>query len=134
MYLFLHICLKNSLYYVPFSMNKTSSFPLGREVVWFSDFHKGNLTVSFSFSSGDLTLIQCYHLIHGSCSTLKKYPKAILYSFISFIATPCPRSGGCMGAGGPRGVTPCSRSGGAVVRRYPSSKVRSSSCTLLEQP
>ena len=29
---------------------------------------------------------------------------------------------------------PHSRSEGAAVRRYPSSKVRSSSCTLLEQP
>ena len=38
------------------------------------------------------------------------------------------------GAGGPRGASPCSRSEGAVVRRYPSSKVRSSGCTLLEQP
>ena len=32
------------------------------------------------------------------------------------------------------GATPRSRSGGAAMRRYPSSKVRSSSCTLLEQP
>ena len=80
MYLFLHICLKNSLYCFPFPMNKTSSFQLGREVVWFSNFHKGNLTLSFSFSSGDLTLIQCYHLIHSLCSNLKKYPYAILYS------------------------------------------------------
>ena len=45
-----------------------------------------------------------------------------------------PRSGGCAGAGGPRGATPHSRSGGAAVRKYPSSKVRSSGCTLLEQP
>ena len=36
--------------------------------------------------------------------------------------------------GGPRGTTPRSRSGGVAVRRYPSSKVRSSICTLLEQP
>ena len=50
-------------------------------------------------------------------------------------ATPRPRSGGCAGgAGGPRGATPRSRSGGAAVRRYPSSKVRSSGCALLEQP
>ena len=49
-------------------------------------------------------------------------------------ATPRPRSGGCAGAGGPRGATLRSRSGGAAVRRYLSSKVRSSSCTLLEQP
>ena len=49
-------------------------------------------------------------------------------------ATPPPRSGGCMGAGGPRGAIPRSRSEGAAVRRYPSSKVRSSSCALLEQP
>ena len=45
-------------------------------------------------------------------------------------ATPCPGSGGCMGAGWPRGATPCSRSGGAAVRRYPSSKIRSSRFTL----
>ena len=38
------------------------------------------------------------------------------------------------GAGGLRGATPRSRSGGVVVRRYPSSKVRSSGCALLEQP
>ena len=49
-------------------------------------------------------------------------------------ATPHPRSGGCVGAGGPRGAIPRSRSGGAVVRRYPSSKVRSSGGALLEQP
>ena len=49
-------------------------------------------------------------------------------------ATPRPRSCGCAVAGGPRGATPCSRSGGAAMRRYPSSKVRSSGCALLEQP
>jgi len=48
-------------------------------------------------------------------------------------ATPHPRSGGCMGAGGPREAIPRSRSGGAAVRRYLSSKVRSSGCALLEQ-
>ena len=48
-------------------------------------------------------------------------------------ANPRPRNSGCLGAGGPRGAIPCSRSGGAVVRRFPSSKVRSSSCALLEQ-
>ena len=49
-------------------------------------------------------------------------------------ATPCPVSSGCVGAGGPRGAIPRWRSGRAAVRRYPSSKVRSSSCALLEQP
>ena len=39
-------------------------------------------------------------------------------------STPGPRSGGCTVAGGPRGDTSRSRSGGAVVRRYPTSKVR----------
>ena len=48
-------------------------------------------------------------------------------------ATPRPKSSGCVGAEGPRGAIPRSRSGGAVVRRYPSSKVRSNGCTLLEQ-
>ena len=47
--------------------------------------------------------------------------------------TPRPRSGGCMGAGGPRGAIPCWRSGRAMVRRYPSSNVRSSGCAFLEQ-
>ena len=36
-------------------------------------------------------------------------------------------SSGCTGTGGPREATTCSRSGGET-----SSKVRSSSCTLLE--
>ena len=44
------------------------------------------------------------------------------------------RSGGCAGAGGPRGAISRSRSEGAAVRRYPSSKVGSIGCTLLEQP
>ena len=48
--------------------------------------------------------------------------------------TPRPRSGGGAGAGGPRGAIPRWRSGRAAVRRYSSSKVRSSSCALLEQP
>ena len=38
------------------------------------------------------------------------------------------------GTGGPRGAIPCWRSGRAAVRRYPSSKVRSSGCALQEQP
>ena len=49
-------------------------------------------------------------------------------------ATQRPRSSGYAGTRGPRGVIPRSRSGGVAVRRYPSSKVRSSNCTLLEQP
>ena len=49
-------------------------------------------------------------------------------------ATPPSRSSGCAGTGGLRGVIPRSRSGGVAVRRYPSSKVRSSGCALLEQP
>ena len=50
-------------------------------------------------------------------------------------ATPPPRSGGWLaGAGVPRRVIPHSRSEGAAVRRYPSSKIRSSGCALLEQP
>ena len=48
--------------------------------------------------------------------------------------TPCPWSPGCAGAGEPRGAIPRWRSGRAAVRRYPSSKVRSNGCTLLEQP
>ena len=49
-------------------------------------------------------------------------------------ATPHPRSHGCAGTGGPRGAIPRWRSGRVAVRRYLSSKVRSSSCALLEQP
>jgi hypothetical protein len=29
---------------------------------------------------GDLTLIQCYCLIHGSCSNFTNYSKAVSYS------------------------------------------------------
>ena len=47
-------------------------------------------------------------------------------------ATPYPRSGGCMGAEGPRGASPCSRSGGVATRKCPLSTVRSSGCALLE--
>ena len=39
-----------------------------------------------------------------------------------------------LGTGEPRGATPHSRSGGVAMRRYLSSKVRSSGCALLEQP
>jgi len=45
-----------------------------------------------------------------------------------------PWSGGCMGTGGMRGATPRSRSAVVAVRRYTSSKIRSSGCALLEQP
>ena len=48
-------------------------------------------------------------------------------------ATPRPRGGGCVNPVGPRGVISCWRSGGAAGRRYPSSKVKSSSCALMEQ-
>ena len=47
--------------------------------------------------------------------------------------SPRPRSSGCTGAGEPRGAISRSRSEGMAVRRYPSSKVRSSGCALLEQ-
>ena len=61
------------------------------------------------------------------------FQKFILFKVVRG-ATPHPRSGGCTGTGGPRGATLRSRSGGVAVRRYPSSKVRSSGCALLEQP
>ena len=67
-------------------------------------------------------------------SSLKELPHARGQGWQPRGATPCPRSGSCVGTGGPRGATPRSRSGGVTVRRYPSSKVRSSSCALLEQP
>ena len=47
---------------------------------------------------------------------------------------PTSRELSCMGTGGPRGAIPRWRSGRAAVRRYPSSKVRSNGCALLEQP
>ena len=49
-----------------------------------------------------------------------------LYSslWISLCKHVLSRSGGCTGAGGPRGAIPRWRSGRAAVRRYPSSKVR----------
>ena len=49
-------------------------------------------------------------------------------------SNPKSKRGGCVGTGGLRGATPCSTSGGAAMRRYPWSKIRSSGCTLLEQP
>ena len=66
-------------------------------------------------------------------------------------ATPCPqaqargggqedqphaqgKSHGYVGTGRPRGAIPLWRSGMEAVRRYPSSKVRSNGCALLEQP
>lgn len=54
---------------------------MGREVAWFSDFHKRNSTASISFSSGDLQLIQRYSLIHGSCSNFTNYPNTVLYNY-----------------------------------------------------
>ena len=41
-----------------------------------------------------------------------------------------PKVSGCAGAGGLSGATPRSRSGGAAMRRYSSSKVRSSGYTF----
>ena len=67
-----------------------------------------------------------------NCYKVNSYTNAILV-FTFHLLDPPPRSGGCLGAGGPRGAIPGSRLGGVAVRRYPSSKVRSSSCTLLEQ-
>ena len=54
----------------------------------------------------------------------------LLIKHILLKKKPCPRSGGCTGAGGPRGATPPLRSGGEAMRRYRSSKVGSSSCTF----
>ena len=48
-------------------------------------------------------------------------------------ATQRPRSCGCAGTGGPRRAIEHRRSGRAAVRRYPSSKIRSNGCALLEQ-
>ena len=45
---------------------------------------------------------------------------------------PATKDRGCAGAGGPRGAISRGRSGREAVRRYPSSKVRSSGCALLE--
>ena len=47
---------------------------------------------------------------------------------------PHPRSSDCPGAGGPRGAISQWRLGRVAVGRYPSSKVRSNGCALLEQP
>ena len=68
MYLFPQICLENSLYCFPFAMNKPPGFNRVEKLPGFQTFTKGLLTMSFSFSSGDLTLVQCYYLIYSSCS------------------------------------------------------------------
>ena len=44
------------------------------------------------------------------------------------------RSSGCVTQEWQRGATPHSRGGEGTVRRYPSSKVRSGGCALLEKP
>ena len=43
---------------------------------------------------------------------------------VLFRPSPCPRSSGCTGAGGPRGATPQPRSGAAAERSYSMFKVR----------
>ena len=93
-------------------------------------FHQDNarLHVSLVTDKNCYSLAAKFWFLHRIHQTLH------LQISIYFGATPCPRSGGCMGAGGPRGATPHSRSGGGAVRRYPSSKIRSSGCALLEQP
>ena len=48
--------------------------------------------------------------------------------------TPHPRSRGCLGAGGLEELSHVEGQEGAALRRYPSSKVRSRGCALLEQP
>ena len=82
------------------------------------------------------TVILAYHcclFLNPHEWTLKT---SYLYSslWISLYKHVLSRSHGCTGAGKPRGAIPCWRSGRAAVRRYPSYKVRSSGCTLLEQP
>ena len=87
-----------------------------------------------------------YHLHFLVCYSLRFYIicDTSVWNYLSYLSviyfcSPLSRkqrqrSGSCAGAGGPRGASPRSRSGGADVRRYPSSKVRSSGCALLEQP
>ena len=70
----------------------------------------------------------------GAGTAKKNYPTSEVRGGGREEQPPPPRSGGCVGAGGPKGAIPHSRSGGVAVRKYPSSKVRSSGCTLLEQP
>ena len=90
---------------------------------------KAGLKLNIQNSKNEDHGIQSHHFME------KKMEIVTDFVFLgSKLTAPCPRRGGCAGAGGPRGATPCSRSGGAIVRRYPSSKVRSSGCTLLEQP
>ena len=73
----------------------------------------------------------CNHPGWGCCSIIKKW---CFEKFHKREQRLYIRSGGCAGAGGPRGTTAHSRSGGLAMGRIPSSKVRSSSCALLEQP
>ena len=79
-----------------------------------------------------ITLMYFFHSPWLLCLDLGTYIAEMSTSEIRG-ATPRPRGGGCTSAGELRGATPRSRSGGAAVRRYPSSKVRSSICALLEQ-
>ena len=68
----------------------------------------------------------------GSLACVSCIGRRIIYH-LNHLGDICSRSGGCAGKGGLRGATPRSQSGGAAVRRYLSSKVRSSNCALLEQ-
>ena len=67
-------------------------------------------------------------------NTLSQYFKisfSLIFTYFSGTgATLHPRSGGCTGAGGPRGATPRSRPGGVAVRRYPCPKKRNPSKTV----
>ena len=63
----------------------------------------------------------------------EEQPHALGQGWRPWGVAPRLRSSGCEGAGGPRRAIPHWRSGRTSVRRYPSSKVRSSGCSLPEQ-
>ena len=88
------------------------------------------------YSEVKLKFITHLHLSVNSLNvkTFREQLLLLHFCLLNYIHLLFWQSGGWVGAGGPRGVTLCSRSGGAAVRRHPSSKVRSSSCALLEQP
>ena len=103
-------------------------------VFWMSSFKP-------TFSLSSFTFIK--RLFSSSSLSAKRMVSSAYLRLLIFLpavlippcASSCPAfQHGCAGAGGLRGATPCSRSGRVAVRRYPSSKVRSRGCALLEQP
>ena len=85
-------------------------------LVW-TVFHRSHFQCSELMSLGSLDFLSLKRnpVEHYSWAFCTIHVLLLLFLFESTLS--CPRRGGCMGAGGQRGVTPCSSSGEAPVRR-----------------